>query len=82
MVVKKSMMGFISISKIAHSLEALFFYVRENKDKMLNIFTICSDFINAETEKIKGGAKPDGDFALLENNIKKHLEQISGKKSL
>jgi two-component system chemotaxis sensor kinase CheA len=81
-----AMMGYISISKIAHSLEDLFFYVRENKGKKLDISAICdlvlpvSDFIKAETEKINSGTKPDGDFALLENNIKKHLDQISGKK--
>jgi two-component system chemotaxis sensor kinase CheA len=80
------MMEFMSISKLAHSLEDLFFYIRENKEKNVYIPAICdlvlpvSDFIKAETEKIDNGAQPDGDFTLLENNIKKHLEQISGKK--
>jgi two-component system chemotaxis sensor kinase CheA len=81
-----AMMSFMTISKLAHSLEDLFFYIREHKEDKFDITAICdlvlpvSDFIRAETEKIDNGAQPDGDFSLLEHNIKKHLEAISGVK--
>jgi two-component system chemotaxis sensor kinase CheA len=81
-----AMMGFMSISKIAHSLEDLFFYIRENKEKSFDISAICdlvlpvSDYVKSETEKVNNGLQPDGDSTFLENDIKTHLEKLSGKK--
>lgn len=80
-----AMMGFMSISKIAHSLEDLFFYIRENKEQTVDISAICdlvlpvSDFIKAETEKLGSGLQPDGDSTSLEKDINTYLEKISGK---
>ena len=80
-----AMMEFNGISTLAHAVEDLFYYIRENKPTNLDVSAVCdqvlpaSDFIKAEVEKLENGAKPDGDASDIEASIKQFLEQISGR---
>lgn len=80
-----AMMAFNNISKLAHSVEDLFYFIRENKPQGLDISTICdlvlpaSDFIKQEVAKINEGGAADGDETNMEAQIKAYLAQISGK---
>lgn len=82
-----AMMSFNNISKLAHSVEDLFYYIRENKPEGLDISAICdlvlpaSDFIKQEVAKIDGGGSSDGDEAQLEGSIRSYLESISGSRA-
>jgi two-component system chemotaxis sensor kinase CheA len=79
-----AMMMYDNISKLAHSVEDLFYFIREKQPEGLDISTICdlvlsaSDFIKQEVAKISDGKAPDGVGASIEEQIKKHLELISG----
>ena len=80
-----AMMAFNNISKLAHSVEDLFYFIRENKPQGLDISAICdlvlpaSDFIKQEVAKINEGGAADGDETGMEAQIKAYLAQISGK---
>ncbi|MFT9077822.1 chemotaxis protein CheW [Ethanoligenens sp.] len=82
-----AMMAFNGISTLAHAVEDLFFYIRENHPEHLDISTVCdlvlagADFIKAEVAKIENGQNEDGDASEIEQNIKEYLDQISGKAS-
>lgn len=77
-----AMMVFDNISTLAHSMEDLFFFLREEKpknfesSKIIDIVFECVDFIKAETSKLENGLKPDGDSAQLKSKVNQYLEQL------
>lgn len=77
-----SMMLFNNISTLAHSMEDLFYYIREQKPKDID-YSIVSDlvlegidFIKAELQKIMADEPVDGDCSHLIDNIKEFLSLI------
>lgn len=80
-----AMMMYNHISKLAHSVEDLFYYIRENKPQNIDISEICdlvlaaSDFIKAEVSKVNDGKESDGDETDIEAKIKAYLNVLSGK---
>jgi two-component system chemotaxis sensor kinase CheA len=64
-----AMMMFNNIAEISHSVEDLFYYLREKKPDevdnniLSNIVLNSIDFIKNEVSKIQGGNAPDGDCA-------------------
>lgn len=74
-----AMMLFNNISTLAHSMEDLFYYIREQKPKDIDYSIISDlvlegiDFIKAELQKIKDDKEVDGDCNNLINNIKELL---------
>lgn len=77
-----AMMLFNGISTLAHSIEDLFFYLRESKPalvdyiKLSDLILCCTDFIKEELSKIESGIEPDGDSGDLVNNIKSYLADL------
>lgn len=82
-----AMMAFQNISTLAHAVEDLFFYIRENHPESLDISAVCdlvlpaSDFIKAEVSKLESGQEADGDASAVEQGIKEFLQFISGETS-
>ncbi|WP_318503992.1 chemotaxis protein CheA [Bacillus sp. T3] len=82
-----AMMLFINVSTIAHTLEDLFYFLREKKPTKVDTSILSDlvlegiDFIKLELEKIKNGDQADGDEAQLIQKITEHLnilKQING----
>jgi len=77
-----SMMMQDSISAISHSIEDLFFFLRENKHKVINNSAISDlvlegiDLIKVEIEKLKNGDKADGNTSELQDRIKSFLADM------
>ncbi len=77
-----AMMLFDSISSLAHSIEDLFFFLREGKptdvapSKIIDIVLDGVDFIKNETAKIENGMEADGDASNLIQSIKEYLDYI------
>jgi len=66
-----ALMMFYSISTLAHTMEDIFYFLREEKPQQLNCSTLSDfvlegvDFIKVEMEKIKNGDSSDGDASVL-----------------
>ncbi|AEV68629.1 chemotaxis protein CheA [Acetivibrio clariflavus] len=77
-----AMMLYDNISTLAHSMEDLFFYLREEKpenvehSKIIDIVFEGIDFIKAETAKIENGLEPDGSSEELKAKARNYLEQL------
>ncbi|HHW66290.1 MAG: two-component system, chemotaxis family, sensor kinase CheA [Epulopiscium sp.] len=77
-----AMMLFNNISTLAHSMEDLFYYIREEKPKDIDYSVVSDlvlegiDFIKIELQKIKDGQEVDGDCSQLINTIKEFLSLI------
>lgn len=77
-----AMMMFENISTIAHTMEDIFYYLREENPKELDFSTLSDivlggvDFIKCEVDKIKSGINADGDSASLIHTLKQFLTQI------
>ena len=77
-----AMMLYNDISTLAHSIEDLFYYLREQKPQQVDCSSLSDlifegiDFIKIELEKIKNGDKADGNCANLTSNIKEFLELL------
>lgn len=77
-----SMMIFEEIAGMAHNLEDLFFYIRENniRDldcvKMSDIGFMTIDYINGEIAKLQGGENPYKDDAKLKSMISEFLSEL------
>ncbi|MCI8282063.1 MAG: chemotaxis protein CheA [Lachnospiraceae bacterium] len=75
-------MMFENISKVAHKLEDVFYYLRESHpknvphlelvDHVLNV----SDFIQGELEKIKEGDNPDADPEKILSELEEFLDRL------
>ncbi|MCK9443395.1 MAG: chemotaxis protein CheA [Tissierellaceae bacterium] len=74
-----AMMLFDSISNLAHSIEDLFYFIRDQKPTNINNSNLCDlifeaiDFIKVELAKLKSGDKPDEDSSQLALKIKEFL---------
>ncbi len=74
-----ALMMYDSISVLAHSIEDLFYFLREEKPKSIDYSALSDlvfnsmDFIKVEIEKIKHGDEADGSITVLNNNIKDFL---------
>lgn len=74
-----AMMSFNGISALAHSIEDLFFFLREENPPDIDYSSLTDlvlegiDFIKTELEKIKDGAKTDDEPAYLIDNINSFL---------
>lgn len=77
-----AMMLYDNISTLAHSIEDLFFYLREERpdnvdpSKIIDIVFEGLDFIKAETAKIESGLTPDGSSEELKAKTMQYLEQL------
>lgn len=74
-----AVMMFNEISTLAHSIEDLFFYLRENKPQDVDYSTLsdlllaCVDFMKVEIEKIKNRDEADGLATELKEQISAFL---------
>ncbi len=77
-----AMMMFNHISSLAHSMEDLFFFFREEKPLKMDCSTLSDivlegvDFIKIEIEKIKNSDQANGDASGLIERIKEHLSLL------
>lgn len=77
-----AMMLFNNIGSLAHSIEDLFYYLREQKPQEVDYSTLSDlvlegiDFIKVEVEKIKCGDDADGIAEELITKIKSFLEEL------
>lgn len=77
-----AMMHYENISLIAHTIEDLFYFLREEKPenidclKLTDIVLEGADFIKHETDKIVEGRKSDGDGSELINSIRDYLSGL------
>ncbi len=75
-------MMFDNVTKIAHKLEDIFYYLRESKPDNVPHLELVShvldvaDFITAEMDKIRDGNDPDGDPTELIDAMDIFLKQI------
>lgn len=83
-----AMMMFENISKLAHAMEDLFYFIREEKPKNVDFSVItdlileCMDFIKVELEKIKNGDQPDGEYGSLMQQINELLDGLKQGKGV
>lgn len=77
-----AMMLFNNISALSHSVEDLFYFLRENKPQDINCSDLSdlvlggADFIKCELDKIRDGKKADGDSSILTEKIKEFLSLL------
>jgi len=77
-----AMMMFENISSLAHAIEDLFYFLREEKPRNVDCSTLSDlilegvDFIKVEIEKIKNGDTADGAVSTLIDNIKAFLTSL------
>jgi two-component system chemotaxis sensor kinase CheA len=74
-----AMMLFNNLSDLSHSVEDIFFFIREEKPIQISYETLADlmldsvDFIKVELEKIKNGDDVDGDASILIKSINHFL---------
>lgn len=80
-----AMMSYVGIAKLAHRMEDLFFYIRENPSAQYDPHAVsdlilsCMDFINQEMENIRsGGSAGQEDNQLLIHRIDALMAVMSG----
>lgn len=77
-----AMMMFHSISTLAHTLEDIFYFLREEKPNNVDGSTLSDfvlegvDFIKVEVEKIKNGDSPDGNASALLEGLEQFLSVL------
>ncbi|MDQ2086631.1 chemotaxis protein CheA [Herbivorax sp. ANBcel31] len=82
-----AMMMYDNISSLAHSIEDLFFYLREEKVESIDTTAITDmvldgvDFIKNEVSKIQNGFDPDDNANELIEKIKEFLSSLKEKNS-
>ena len=75
-------MMFTDITTCSHTLEDVFYYIRESKptniplDELVGLMLEVDDFIKGELEKIKSGQKADGSSESLVIELKEFLDRI------
>lgn len=80
-----AMMMFDSISKTSHSMEDLFYYLREQSpvnvdySRLTDLVLEGTDFVKVELNKIENGDTPDGDGSDIIFRIKEFLKIIKGE---
>lgn len=82
-----AMMMYNEISVLSHTIEDLFFYIREEKPRQNNCSSINDlildsiDFIKTELEKIRNNQDLDGDASELITKLKKCLNELKHSES-
>lgn len=82
-----AMMLFNDISTLAHSMEDIFYFFREQSPENVDYSSLADllfesiDFIKVELEKIKNGDEVDGKSDELINNNKEFLKNLKGDSS-
>lgn len=82
------MMMFENIAKLAHTIEDLFYFIRESKPKNIDYSTLTdlvlegNDFIKGEVDKIDNDREADGDFTKFVEEINKFLSELKGKNGI
>lgn len=77
-----AMMLFNHISTLAHSIEDVFFFLREQHPQNVDFTSLNDlvlegiDFMKVEIEKIKNGDKADGDADVYINNVREFLKLL------
>lgn len=77
-----AMMLFENIAQASHSIEDLFYFIRESKpknidySKLTDIVLDGSDLIKDEIQKINEGKSADSDFTLFINDVNKFLNVL------
>jgi two-component system, chemotaxis family, sensor kinase CheA len=77
-----AMMLLNNISTLAHSIEDLFYYIREEKEvlfdyaELADIVLKCVDFIRSEVSKIDNGLESNGDSSELIKEITEFLSTV------
>ena len=80
-----AMMLYNNVSLLAHTMEDLFYCIRENKPTSINFSQLTdlilngADFIKTELAKIKEGKESDGESGKLIDIIKKFLSDLKDK---
>ncbi len=78
-------MLFENITKVAHKLEDVFYYLRESRPEnvphleLVQKVLAVSDFVNAELEKIRAGNKSDGDEKEIVADLDAFLKELKGE---
>lgn len=82
------MMMFDNISSLSHTIEDIFYFIRESKPDTLDYSDLTdlvlegSDLIRSETEKINNDKDADGDFSLFIDKAKKFLEGLKSSNQI
>lgn len=77
-----AMMMYQSISALAHSIEDIFFYLRDEKPKQIDYKSLTDlildsvDFIKVEIEKIRNNDIADGEATELIHSLKNYLSNL------
>lgn len=77
-----AMMCYANVATLSHSLEDLFFFLREQKPAEVDYTQLSDmvlegiDFIKVELHKIKSGNQPDGEASELIGSIQRFLAQL------
>ncbi|MDF2675254.1 MAG: chemotaxis protein CheA [Clostridiales bacterium] len=83
-----AMMLFNGIANLAHSIEDLFFFMREKKPTNIDCSALTDlvfesvDFIKLELEKIKNGDNVDGDAATVVAKIKTYISLLRSNNAM
>jgi two-component system chemotaxis sensor kinase CheA len=83
-----AMMLFNEIASIAHSIEDLFFFMREKKPTNIDCSALTDlvfesiDFIKLELEKIKNGDNADGDAASVVDKLKTYINLLKSNNTI
>lgn len=78
-------MLFENITKVAHKLEDVFYYLRESRPEnvphleLVQKVLAVSDFVNAEIDKIREGNKSDGDEKEIVEDLDAFLKELKGE---
>ncbi len=79
-------MMFDEITKVAHRLEDIFFYLREShpdgvphQDLVAHVLDVA-DFISGEMDKLSDGGEADGDGSAILSELDTFLSEIKGEK--
>ena len=76
------MMMFGNIASVSHTIEDLFYFIRESKPEKIDYSVLTdlvlegSDLIRLETEKINNDIEADGDFSVFIEKVNELLETL------
>lgn len=79
-----TLMGYESISKLAHKAEDFFYYIREGNSvdaifsELSDVLLECLDFMKLEVVKVSEGDSPDGDNTSLIDRLQKLFDNQKG----
>lgn len=82
-----SMMMYNNISNLTHSIEDVFYFIREaspssiNFPKLTDLVLKGADFVKTELAKIQEGIEPDDDSEELARELKNYLAELSKSNS-